>query len=335
MNICKSDVGSVIFPDALKVDNKNIELYCVYDNKKSVLEEASKKYALAVDFVRKNYQIDELNESTWEKFRQSMRNVSIDYPDIDSKILYQIASLESVFDIYENDSVNDYIKELVSLRNTNIKLASEVSFDIDLETPHYSEKLVTNQKPSLKVGASLNVAAATNYANTYATSPNTSSYYYFNNGDCTNFMSQILEAAGVSQVVYDSEYSGWWHKTQQILFYTKHTHSRSWTMANTFANYMGVTVRTTNISTWANGLNQGDFVALDFTNDGSFDHMGYVTAKSSTNTAMVDDAVNGVCFNIPDVKIAQHTSNYNKWISDSGNNWETSYNSGAYGRIRG
>ena len=50
------------------------------------------------------------------------------------------------------------------------------------------------------------------YASAHATSPNTPDYYYFSHGDCINFVSQILEASGVSQDVYDSVYSGWWHK---------------------------------------------------------------------------------------------------------------------------
>lgn len=102
-----------------------------------------------------------------------------------------------------------------------------------------------------------------------------------------------------------------------------------------FARYMGVTVKTSDISSWANGLNEGDFIALDFEGNGSWDHMGYVTEKSSTNKAYVDDKDRGVCFPIPDIKIAQHTSNYHKWISEEKNGWETYYGVGIYGRIRG
>ena len=47
------------------------------------------------------------------------------------------------------------------------------------------------------------IPSAVSYATSYATSPNTPSYYYFSHSDCTNFMSQILEASGVSQEVYD------------------------------------------------------------------------------------------------------------------------------------
>lgn len=60
-----------------------------------------------------------------------------------------------------------------------------------------------------------NQNAAIDYARQYALNPNHGPYHYFGiRGDCTNFTSQILEAAGVAQEVYDSEYMGWWHRKE-------------------------------------------------------------------------------------------------------------------------
>lgn len=68
---------------------------------------------------------------------------------------------------------------------------------------------------------------------------------------------------------------------------------------------------------------------------GSWDHMRYVTKTASTNNFVVEDPINMVCYNIPDIKIAQHSSDYHEWLSTSTNGWETYYRTGAYGRIRG
>lgn len=147
-------------------------------------------------------------------------------------------------------------------------------------------------------------------------------------------MSQILEYSGVQQAVYSSEYSGWWHTNNKILgTIDNYKHSRSWTMADTFARYMGVTVSTTNLYSWSLGLNEGDFIALDFSNDGSWDHLGYVTAKSSSllSYSVPSREVSLSYFNF---KVAQHTSNYHEWANSSKNSWET-YIDGRYGRIRG
>jgi len=58
----------------------------------------------------------------------------------------------------------------------------------------------TNADSGISAHATIpNVSAAVSYAERYAWSPNTAQYPYFN-VDCTNFISQILEAGGVAQV---------------------------------------------------------------------------------------------------------------------------------------
>lgn len=332
-NLCNSPLGNVVFPNSISIDNKEIELYCVYSNKNDVINQINNQYSDVISFVKNNYNFSEdLSDSNWNEYRNAMNNVSVDFPNISNDFLKRIAVIDAAFDIYENNEVNEEISDLANEIKSSKRMTDEkkenLKEELDLMTPDYSDKFKQNNGGT-KVGASLNVTLASSYANAHAKSPNTPTYYYFSNGDCTNFMSQILEYSGVSQVVYDSVYSGWWHKKNG----NTHTHSRSWTMANTFSNYMGVTVRTTSIQNWANNLNEGDFVALDKTNDGSFDHMGYITG--SNGYTMIDDEVNMVCYNIKNVKIAQHTSNYNDYISSSTNGWENYAGRGAFGRIRG
>ena len=103
-----------------------------------------------------------------------------------------------------------------------------------------------------------------------------------------------------------------------------HTHSYSWTKANTFAHYMGVLFETNNHKKFSNLINKGTIIAADWENDGSWDHIAFVTA--------VDNKIGN--YGYRDYKVAQHTSNYHLWTSDTGNHWETAgVNGGKYGRI--
>lgn len=70
---------------------------------------------------------------------------------------------------------------------------------------------------------------------------------------------------------------------------------------------MGIGYSTTNHESFSNNLKQGDFISADFTNDGSWDHSGFVTEMGG-----------GLCTssgNYINYKVAQHTSNYHEWVS--------------------
>lgn len=339
---CKSDEGTVVFPSSAKAGNIEIEYYCVYQDKDKVLDEINTKFYKDIQYVKEKYNIKEdLNNDNWKDYRNAIINVSVDYPETSQSILYNLAEIDGDFDIYENDEINNQIEILVKNYNTSslskANNKNEIAKELDLLIPNYSDNFGTIKNNSIaRVGSSLNVRKASEYANRYATNPNKIDYYFFSHGDCTNFTSQILEYSGVQQAVYDSEYSGWWHKKIENLgIISEHKHSRSWTVADTFARYMGVTVKTTNIKQWVDNLNEGDFIALDKKNDGSWEHMGYVTSTRNYEV-MINDPVNMVCiYTKKDIKVAQHTSNYNDWLSGTTNGWETYYRKAAYGRIRG
>lgn len=333
-NICQSDEGNVVFPDSIKYGNQDIELYCVYSDNNEVLKEINNKFKNTIQLIKERYNIsDDLNENNWEDYRESMLNIYNDYDDIDEQTMLDIATIDGDFDIYENAYENEKIISLTAKPKTRSAIVdNDIADEINLLTPNYSEILAPYS--FARVAKNFNVSKASEYADKYATKRN-SNYYYFHRGDCTNFASQILEYSGVKQVVYDSVGQGWWHKTEKQLIGVKHTHSQSWTMSNTFARYMGVYVRTTDITEWANGLHQGDFIALDKNNDGSWDHIGYVRDVSSNRYSHVDDPNNNMTISVRDVKIAQHTTDYNKWMSEKGNGWGTYYRKGAYGRVRG
>ncbi len=148
------------------------------------------------------------------------------------------------------------------------------------------------------------------YAEAYAQFANYTDYYFFINGDCANFTSQILEAGGVPQEVYSSNLYGWWH-TVSSGWPKSHSHSLSWTVADTFAKYMGVTYNTTSNAQFSANIQAGDFIAADFEDDGDWDHMGFVTQRATSLS-------NGYY----DYRVAQHTQNYLAWTSSSTNNWK-------------
>ncbi len=134
--------------------------------------------------------------------------------------------------------------------------------------------------------------------------------------DCTNFMSQILEAGGLPQEVTNSISTGWWHKvvvsgTVSSPSFT-HTHSCSWTYADTFVRHFGALGTYTSHYLFSQSLKIGSYIAFDSDNDGDWDHMGFVLNKDVYNTSL----------GYYNYYVAQHTTNYKKWVSEGRNHWE-------------
>ena len=165
-------------------------------------------------------------------------------------------------------------------------------------------------------GTALNKAV--DYATKHAESRN-GKYHSFS-ADCTNFTSQILEAAGVKQVVSASEHSGWWHKLVSDSWELRHTHSVSWVRADTFARYMGIGKKAYNIRQLGDMVVRGDFIAVDYTGNGSWDHVAFVTAVDSYYATYSDDLGNSYYYK--DFRVAQHTTDYLRYVSHKNNNWE-------------
>jgi hypothetical protein len=83
-----------------------------------------------------------------------------------------------------------------------------------------------------------NGAAAAQYADQYATSPNSGSYPVFSD-DCTNFVSQAVHAGGYSFVGGSSSTSDyrWWLHTDFWTWYG-YSWSNSWSVANDYNNFL-------------------------------------------------------------------------------------------------
>lgn len=343
--LCNSDVANVKFSDPISVNGVNIELYCTFENREEAVENLFDKYPNAFDYLYENYDLPSLiTPDNWREFLNAINSSYEDDNNITQNLSRELSAIRAFLDIYENNEINSEILDLANLYNTPVYFRGLndnklIENRLDELIPNYSDNFGTitplfSGNPNARVGASLNVEKAVEYATTYATSPNKNDYDYFSGGDCANFTSQILEYSGVKQVTSDSIYSGWWHKVSTGWFGIKtHTHSHSWTLADVFARYMGVTVKTKSLTSWSRDLRAGDFIAADFNADGSWDHMGFVTKANGTPKTYKNGSTT---YNYSDIKVAQHTSNYHAWTSSSTNGWEELVADGAYyGRIRG
>lgn len=349
----KTEFGQMFeFDDSRTISLRGItnKMFIEFDSQEDALYKIKNRCFDILDKIKGQYNLDDLSEANWQDYYEGLYSIIDDAGDIldISETDYEYRFLRAFFDIYENKFKNDKVDELSSvdlssrvIDNGEEKIASEV---IANNLPYqsnfskeYFEKLnvyedyipdsdkIIEEKNNLELRVAIDVESAVSYASAHATSPNTPDYYYFSHGDCTNFVSQILEASGVSQDVYDSVYSGWWHKYNPNAWMNKHTHSRSWTKADTFARYMGVILTRTNHRNFSANVFRGSLIAGDWQDDGDWEHMAFVTNA--------DNYVGS--YGYYDYKVAQHTSNYHLWTSNSGNGWENvGSDGGRYGRIR-
>ena len=316
----------------ITINNENIPLYCTFEDKSQALEEIKVKANNLLNKIKDKYSIEEdLNEENWKIYR-GKSNQYITECEAEGQDKQEYWDLFGFFDIYENDEANEEIKNYTTTIRSNTidsTLVALLPYDTECsEVEEFNEQqLSINNK--LNMSRAYNLNSAIVYAERYASSPNETDYDYFSDGDCTNFTSQILEAAGVSQVVYDNENLGWWHKVTTGLFGIKsHSHSISWVRARTFAKYMGIGYTTKNHSEFSQNIQKGDFIAYDRNGDGDMDHNAFVVDKDNYM-----GTYNGKSYY--DYKVAQHTGNYCAWTSSTANSWETLENGTVvYARVR-
>lgn len=271
----------------------------IYKDREAVLSYINEKYTDVLEYIKDKYRLSDLSMDTWEDFNTYV-NLEDQKLSLEDAYGRDICDISKIFDIFENDM---YIEESGMFYKANY-----------------------NPQPRTTIGIDLDAAIA--YATKYATSPNKKEYKYFDGGDCTNFVSQILEAGGIEQEEYDDKNSGWWHKKESGMFGVKHKYSISFIRASTFANYMGVSYDTSNHFDFSNELEIGDIIGYDKDYDGDWNHMAFVTDKR-------DRIINKNGRRYYDYKVAQHTGNYHKWVSDKDNHWEEIEEKGyGYGIIR-
>lgn len=335
------ELGSVSTKEAIVVDGKEYLMYCTFDEPEVAVENFRVELEDFIDLLQTIYALPDFSPSTAGAYYYA----SIQLLDDDSRPEWyneggaEFKKMESFYDIYENVEANNDIKRALATSKSTSANAGENTMDLDVAlllpygeyTAYLNDKYLTIKDVQEHVGINalnFTISKGVEYASTYATSPNKWNYGYFSiQGDCTNFASQILENGGVTQDRYASENSGWWHKyTENHLGGRNHSYSVSWINANTFVRYMGVGYTTSNHTDFSRNIAIGDFIAFDADGDGSWQHVGFVTARRT-----IDSSLGYV-----DYRVAQHSSNYHEWTSSDKNHWENALDSskGLYARVR-
>lgn len=298
--------------DYIKINGEIIPLYCTFESGEEAIKEINIVSNELINKIKDTYNIDEdLTNKNIDLYEEKM-NQYIEEFDPENQDAQNYYSLDGFFEIYNHYKDNEEIKDYASTINQiDEKLIVLLPYDTNLTAVREFNEEQLNASKMISNSRAYSVSRAIVYANRYATSPNKDEYAYFSGKDCTNFVSQILEAAGVNQVVYSSEKSGWWHKKEN----NTHTHSISWINAATFARYMGIGYRTTSLLDFTANIQKGDFIGYDKYGDGSVDHNAFVVDKDD-----YQGEYNGKTYY--DFKVAEHSGNYCAWTSSRRNNWE-------------
>lgn len=98
-------------------------------------------------------------------------------------------------------------------------------------------------------------------------------YRYFAEDDCTNFVSQVLYAGGLSMEMSNSPSRGWWYRQSGD---KKDRWSYSWTVANALYQYLNQGKRAVRYNR-ADQLTIGDVICYDWEGDGRWNHNTVVT----------------------------------------------------------
>lgn len=325
-----ADLGNIKRNEAILIDGVENPLYCTFENRTESLERIQNKVPKILSAIAEKYSLEQINEDNWKSYKDGMYMLLDESKEFGEENI-EFKTLRVFFDTYENYDDNQEILNYVNnSKQKSFSANSSEGIELGMLLPSYAPLAESATKTVSKapMARAIHVPSAVTYATNHATSPNKSAYDYFPKGDCANFTSQILEATGVSQVVSDSVYSGWWHKkTKNILGITTHKQSHSWSLADTFSRYMGIGYKTTDHESFSSNLQKGDFIAADFNNDGKWDHMGFVTEIGG-----------GLCTpngNYTNYRVAQHTTNYHEWVTSDKNGWETvGKDGGKYARVR-
>jgi hypothetical protein len=100
--------------------------------------------------------------------------------------------------------------------------------------------------------------------------------------DCTNYISQCLNAGGAPMQGYSNRSKGWWMRNNNW--------SYSWSVANSMRLYLPgskVGLRAKEVNS-PSQLLPGDVICYDFQGDGRFDHTTIVTAKDAEGMPLVN-----------------------------------------------
>ena len=224
-------------------------MFIEFNSQEEALNKVKERCSNLLSQIKTEYNLGDLSEDNWKDYYDGLNSIIDDTKNTIkiSESDYEYRFLRSFFDIYENKYKNDKVDDISKIEYDkivmdngeeksvkdviaqNLPCFSDFNKESFYETNPLESSIYVDtfeEKSSLALrSADINLDRAVSYATSYAKNPNTSEYYYFSHGDCTNFVSQILEYSGVRQDVYESEYSGWWHKYNPNALWGKTTRS--------------------------------------------------------------------------------------------------------------
>ncbi|GAB2540155.1 amidase domain-containing protein [Gracilibacillus alcaliphilus] len=127
--------------------------------------------------------------------------------------------------------------------------------------------------------------AAVRYAERWWNSANPA-YHYFEENDCTNYVSQCLKAGGIPMHGMPNRSEGWWYGQGSWSYSWAVAHSFRWYLAGAVSKWQGREVNQ------ASELSPGDVICYDFEGNGRWDHNTIVVAKDSQNQPLVNAHTN-------------------------------------------
>lgn len=297
-------------PDPLKIsmndediviDGKNVKLFETFDNNDLALKAIQENYSNLLDELMKNHSLAPLSSENIEEYK------SICASELNKDLSNtQIKGLYHYLDTYILRSENDAIKDL-SIQY-NVTHDKELLLQIDLRSPYTSEKVY--EKISLMDWRTFNVDDAVAYAVEYAETRNKDYTSYSEDG--ANFASQIVRAGGIDLYYITGNKQTEWFPG-----------SMCWINSHRFANWFGIWNKSTDHDWFSNNASRGDFVALDFDSNGTWDQIGFVTEKDGYIGKWEDSKGNTMYYK--DYRIAQHSPDYNAWASWDTCSWEEAW----------
>ena len=289
-------------PDPLKIsmndediviDGKNVELFETFDNNDLALKAIQENYSNLLDELMNNHSLASLSSENIEDYKSICASeLNNDLANAEIKGLYHY------LDTYILRSENDAIKELSSqYSKTHDK---ELLLQIDLRSPHTSEKVY--EKASLMDWRPFDVQTAVIYATAFATT-NPPGFPRYTD-DNAPFASQIVNAGGIPIYNNGDVQTGWYPG------------SKSWTETHRFANWYGIWNKSKSHDWFSYNVSVGDFVAVDWDSNGTWDRIGFVTGKAQNEEEHIGSL--GIKYRYKDYRIAQHTADFNQWTSRRG-----------------
>lgn len=127
--------------------------------------------------------------------------------------------------------------------------------------------------------------AAVRYAERWWNDTN-SDYHYFQDNDCTNFISQCLAAGGAPMRGYPDRGTGWWYQDNKWSYSWSVAHTMRWYLSGSTKGLRGYELED------PTELLPGDIICYDFEGDGQWDHTTIVVAKDQDEMPLVNAHTN-------------------------------------------